>query len=83
MPLSVAAKIFAPLNFIERTALFAGSPVLAAAHDVPLLVDKKTPPLFVPAKMFEPLMAISLTSGFVKPAFIADEFLSFTILILP
>jgi hypothetical protein len=41
----------------ERTLEYIGKPLLTFVHELPLLVDRNTPPSKVPAKIFDPLMA--------------------------
>jgi hypothetical protein len=52
--------MFAPFKAIEAIERLV-RPVLTGVQLLPLSVDKNTPPLIVPAKMFKPLVANDVT----------------------
>ena len=49
------------------------NPLLTAVQLEPLLVERNTPPLSVPAKRFVPEMASAETEGLVKPLLTAIQ----------
>ncbi|MCC6866806.1 MAG: hypothetical protein IT280_11685 [Ignavibacteria bacterium] len=51
----------------EYTLLLAANPVFTAIQFAPLLVDRKTPPPYVPAKRFVPETTSEYITRFVKP----------------
>ena len=63
---------FPPETVRDRTVVFV-KPVPAGDQLVPLLVERKMPPPFVPAKRFVPATASARTSPFVRPEPAADQ----------
>ena len=51
------------------------SPLFIAVQELPLSIDKNTPPPEVPAKIFVPLIAIARTFEYDKPLFTAIQVL--------
>ena len=66
-------KIFEPLAANDVYAPPIDSPVLTAVQVAPLLLEKKTPALFVPAKILLPLTNSELMNKDESPVFTGDQ----------